>query len=184
MPSATICGGCTFGENALPLSLSVVVTTSKLIIHICGRFLSLLINFRRTNSRSLTTLTSSAPSNLSAQKLVFCNSDLDKLIAVRKVGDLEGKPKPFWIWKHIHIHKVHVYEAYAYELHAHEVYACEKHVHDMHVREVHARKVHTREMYAHELQNHAPHLEFILVHVSHHPSLVRAACSQRPNLLW
>jgi hypothetical protein len=66
---------------------------------------------------------------LLAQKLVFCNSDLDKPITVRKVGDLEGKPKPFWIWKHIHVHKVHVYEAYAHELHAHEVYACEKHAH-------------------------------------------------------
>jgi hypothetical protein len=45
MPSATICGGCTFGENALPLSLSVVVTTSKLIIRsIFARPIQALLN--------------------------------------------------------------------------------------------------------------------------------------------
>ncbi len=46
------------------------------------------------------------------------------------MGDLEVSPRPFWIWKHIHVHKVHVYEVYAhevhaYEVHAHEVHACE-----------------------------------------------------------
>jgi hypothetical protein len=55
---------------------------------------------------------------LLAQKLLVCNSDLDKSATVCKVGDLEGSPKPFWIWKHIHVHKIHVYEVYAHEVHA------------------------------------------------------------------
>ena len=32
-------------------------------------------------------------------------------------------PKPFWIWKHIHVHKVQVYEVYAHEVHAYELHA-------------------------------------------------------------
>jgi hypothetical protein len=32
------------------------------------------------------------------------------------VGDLEVSPRPFWIWKHIHVHEVH-----AHEMHAREV---------------------------------------------------------------
>jgi hypothetical protein len=31
-----------------------------------------------------------------------------QIATVCKVGNLEGFPKPFWIWKHIHVHKVHV----------------------------------------------------------------------------
>ena len=69
---------------------------------------------------------------LLAQKFVFCNSDLDKSTTVCKVGDLEVSSKPFWIWKHIHVHKIHVYEVYAHEVHAHEVHACEVHVHEVH----------------------------------------------------
>jgi hypothetical protein len=34
------------------------------------------------------------------------------------VEDLEVSPKPFWIWKHIHVHKVHVYEVYPREVRA------------------------------------------------------------------
>src|ERR1700733_12614296 len=59
---------------------------------------------------------------LLAQKLVFHNSDLSKSITVCKVGDLEVSPKPFWIWKHIHVHKVYAHEVHAYELHAHKVH--------------------------------------------------------------
>ena len=47
------------------------------------------------------------------------------------VGDLEVSPKPFWIWKHIHVHKVHVYEVYAHEVHAYEVHAREVHTHEV-----------------------------------------------------
>jgi hypothetical protein len=68
--------------------------------------------------------------NLLAQKLVFCNSDLDKWTTICKVGDLEVSPKPFWIWKLIHVLKVHVYEVYAHEVHAHEVHACEVHAYE------------------------------------------------------
>ena len=53
---------------------------------------------------------------LLAQKLVFHNSDLNKSTIVCKVGILEVSPRPFWIWKHIHVHKVHVYEVYADEV--------------------------------------------------------------------
>src|SRR5438270_4688876 len=49
-------------------------------------------------------------------------------------------PKPFLIWKHIHVHKVHVYEVYAHEVH--EVHAYELHAHKVHTHEVHAREVH------------------------------------------
>jgi hypothetical protein len=56
--------------------------------------------------------------DLSLQKLVFHNSDLSKSTTVYKMGDLEGSPKSFWIWKHIHVHKEHVYEVYAHEVHA------------------------------------------------------------------
>jgi hypothetical protein len=38
------------------------------------------------------------------------------------VGDLEIFPKAFWIWKHIHVHKLHVYEVYAHEVHAYELH--------------------------------------------------------------
>jgi hypothetical protein len=52
------------------------------------------------------------------------------------VGDLEVFPKPFWIWKHIHVHKVRVYEVCAHEVHAYEIYAYEIHALEMHVRKV------------------------------------------------
>ena len=94
--------------------------------------------------------------HLLAQKLVFCNSDLDKSTTVCKVGDLEVSPRPFWIWKHIHVHKVHVYgvyahEVHAYEVHAHEVHACEMHVYEIHTHEMHAHEVHANEICAHEM---------------------------------
>jgi hypothetical protein len=47
-------------------------------------------------------------------------------------GIWRSSPKPFWIWKHIHVHKVHVYEVYAREVHAYE----------LHAREVHAPEIH------------------------------------------
>jgi hypothetical protein len=106
---------------------------------------------------------------LLAQKLVFHNSDLSKSTTVCKVGDLEVSPKPFWIWKHIHVHKIHVYELHAYkvlagevhayevyagEVHAYEVHACEVHACEVHAYEVHAREVHAYEVLAREV--HAP----------------------------
>jgi hypothetical protein len=39
-----------------------------------------------------------------------------------KWGIWRFSPKLFWIWKHIHVHKVHVYEGYAHEVHAYEVH--------------------------------------------------------------
>src|ERR1700756_5617856 len=100
---------------------------------------------------------------LLAPKLVFCNF---KSTTDCKVGDLEVSPRPFWIWKHIHVHKVHVYEVYAHEVHAYEVYAfevhaCEVHIHEahaceIHAREVYAREVHAYEVYAYEVHAHAP----------------------------
>jgi hypothetical protein len=58
---------------------------------------------------------------LLAQKIVFCNPDLDKSTAVCKVGDLEYTlPK-------VHAYEVYTHEVHAYEVHAHEVYACEMH---------------------------------------------------------
>ena len=52
-------------------------------------------------------------------------------------------PKAFWIWKHIHVHKVHVYEVYAHEVHAYEVHAREVHAHEVHACEMHAYEVYT-----------------------------------------
>jgi hypothetical protein len=74
-----------------------------------------------------------------------------QIATVCKVGDLEVFPKPFWIWKHIHAHKVHVYEVYAHEVRAYELHAHKVHTHEVHAREVHAHEMHAREMYAHEV---------------------------------
>ena len=62
-------------------------------------------------------------------------------------------PKPFWIWKHIHVHKVHVYEVYAHEVHAYELHAHKVHAHEVHACEVHAYEVHAHayEVHAHEV---------------------------------
>jgi hypothetical protein len=58
---------------------------------------------------------------------------------------------PFWIWKHIHIHKVHVYEMHAREMHAHEVHAYEVHAHKIDARKVHAHEIHAHEVHASEM---------------------------------
>jgi hypothetical protein len=55
---------------------------------------------------------------LLAQKLVFCNSDLDKSTTLCKVGDLDVSPKAFLDWKHIHVRKVHGHEVHGHEVHA------------------------------------------------------------------
>jgi hypothetical protein len=68
-----------------------------------------------------------------AQKLVFCNSGLDKSIIVCKMGSEGIPPNPFRFGKSIHVHKVHVYEVYA-----HEVHVCEIHVNKVHTHEMHA----------------------------------------------
>src|SRR5271154_2508652 len=82
---------------------------------------------------------------LLAQKLVFCNSDLDQIDHRLRGGGSGGfPPKPFWIWKHVHVHKVHINEVYAHEVHTHEMHACE-----VHACEVHAHEVYAREMHAH-----------------------------------
>ena len=65
-------------------------------------------------------------------------SDLNKSTTVCKMGDLEVFPKPSWIWKHIHVHKVHVHEVYAHEVHAYELHAHKVHTHEVQAREVHA----------------------------------------------
>ena len=65
---------------------------------------------------------------LLAQKLVFCNSDLDKSTTA----------PPFvrsGIWN-IHVHRVRVCEVYAYEVQAQEV-----HAYDVYAREVQAYEV-------------------------------------------
>jgi hypothetical protein len=51
-----------------------------------------------------------------AQKLVFCNSDLDESTAVCKVGGSGG------------FHEVHACEMHVYEVHTHEMHAYEIHV--------------------------------------------------------
>jgi hypothetical protein len=68
-----------------------------------------------------------------------------------RVGIWRFSPKPFWIWKHIHVHKVHVYEVYAHEVHAYELHAHEVHTHDVHAREVHAREIHAHDVHASEM---------------------------------
>jgi hypothetical protein len=88
---------------------------------------------------------------LLAQKLVFHNSDLSKSTTFCKMGDLEVSPKPFWIWKHIHVHKIHVYEVYAHEVHTYELYAHKVHTHEVHAGEVHAYEMHAYEMHAYEM---------------------------------
>ena len=90
-------------------------------------------------------------------KLVFCNSNLNKSTTVCKVGDLEVPAKPFWIWKHIRVHKVHVYEMYAHEVHAYEVHAHKAHAREVHAREVHAYEVHAREVHACEAHAYEVH---------------------------
>jgi hypothetical protein len=73
-----------------------------------------------------------------------------QIATVCRVGDLEVFPRPFWIWKHIHVHKVHVYKVYAHEVHAYELHAHMVHACEMHVYEVHTHEVHVYEVHAHE----------------------------------
>ena len=81
--------------------------------------------------------------SLSAKTRIH-NSDLNKSTTVCKVGDLEVSPKPFWIWKHIHVHKVHVYEVYAHEVRAHEINAHEVHASEMIVSGLHRHRRYRR----------------------------------------
>ena len=81
------------------------------------------LHSRKVRQIGILDLVGCAPATFEAcrvgtQKLVFHNLDLNKSTTVYKVGDLEVFPKAFWIWKHIHVHKVHVREVHAYELHA------------------------------------------------------------------
>jgi hypothetical protein len=85
---------------------------------------------------------------LSAQKLIFYNSDLDKWTTVCKAGDLKVFLKPFWIWKHMDVHEVHVHEVHVYEVHAYEVHAREAHAYEMYAHEVHVYEAHTHEVHA------------------------------------
>ena len=82
------------------------------------------------------------------------NSDLNKSSTVCKVGDLEVPPKPFWVWRHIHVHKVHVYEVYAHEVHAYELHAREVHAREVHACEMNAHEVHACEMHVYEVHTH------------------------------
>src|SRR2546430_15702796 len=82
-----------------------------------------------------------------AQKLVFCNSDLDKSITVCEMGSERFPQNLFGFGKSIHLHKVHIYEVYAhkvhtYAVHAHEVHACEMHVYEVHTHEMRACELH------------------------------------------
>ena len=47
-------------------------------------------------------------------------------------GTWEYSPKPFWIWNHIHVHKVYVCEVFAHEVHTYEMYASGEHAREIH----------------------------------------------------
>ena len=75
-----------------------------------------------------------------AQKLVFCNSDLDTSTSVRytPVRCTLMRCTPIRYAPEVHAHGVHGHEVHAREVHAREMHARDIHAHERYAREVHA----------------------------------------------